>query len=111
LPPSKARARFALEVLKRVLIVSDAVRLESLPKARYNKQGSEMACYEAVFNRADNLPWDSAALQNAHTIAKRHGIAAMDASHVALTIAADVDENRTSPYFESGQSPSTRFKM
>jgi len=95
------------------LIVSDAVRLESLPKAHYNKQDPEVAFYEAVFNRADNLPWDSAALQNAHTIAKRHGIAAMGAIHVALTIAADVDEfvNRTSPYFETGQSPSTRFKM
>ena len=64
-----ALGRRALEVLddpERALIVSDAVRLESLPKARYNKQGSEVACYEAVFNRADNLPWDSAALQNAH---------------------------------------------
>jgi predicted nucleic acid-binding protein len=90
-----ALGRRALEVLddpERALIVSDAVRLESLPKARYNKQESEVAFYEAVFNRADNLPWDSAALQNAYTIAERHGMAAMDAIHVALAIAADVDE-------------------
>jgi len=87
--------RRALEVLddpERALVVSDAVRLESLPKARYNKQDSEAAFYEAVFNKADNYPWDSTALQNAHPVAERHGIAAMDAIHVALAIAAGVDE-------------------
>ncbi len=87
--------RRALEVLddpERTLVVSDAVRLESIPKARYNKQESEVAFYEAVFDKAINFSWDSTALQNAFAIAERYGIAAMDAIHVAFAIAAGVDE-------------------
>ena len=95
--------RLALSVLddpERVLVVSDPVRLEALPKARYHKQQQEVEFYEAVFSQAENIAWDESALRQAHTIAERHGVAAMDAIHVAHALAAGVDE------FVSAEKPS-----
>jgi predicted nucleic acid-binding protein len=94
------RALSVLDDPERVLVVSDAVRLEALPKARYQKQQQEVAFYEAVFSQAENIAWNESALQQAHTIAERHGVAAMDAIHVAHALAAGVDE------FVSAEKPS-----
>lgn len=86
------RALSVLDDPERALVVSDAVRLEALPKARYHKRQEEVAFYEAVFDKAENVAWDHGALQQAQSIAETHGIAAMDAIHVAHAIAAGVDE-------------------
>lgn len=37
-------------------------------------------------------PWDSEVLEEAHALAEKYGIAAMDAIHVAYAIHAKVDE-------------------
>jgi hypothetical protein len=87
--------RKALSVLDdpdRDLVVSDAVRLEALPKARYHKQQEEVAFYEAVFSQAENIAWDGSALQQASVVAESHGVAAMDAIHVAHAQLAGVTE-------------------
>jgi hypothetical protein len=86
------RAFSVLDDPERALVVSDAVRLEALPKARYHKQQQELAFFEAVFGQAENVAWNSLALKQAQSIAESHGIAAMDAIHVAHAIAAGVDE-------------------
>ncbi len=86
------RALSVLDDPERVLVVSDPVRLEALPKARYHKQQQEVEFYEAVFSQAENIAWNESALRQAHTIAERHGVAAMDAIHVAHALAAGVDE-------------------
>lgn len=86
------RARDLLDDPQRTLVVSDLVRLEALPKARYHKQQQEVEFYEAVFSQAENIAWDESALQQAHTIAESHGVAAMDAIHVAHAMVAGVDE-------------------
>lgn len=88
-------ATHAFEVLddpERTLVISDAVRLEALPKPRFNKQDEESKFYESVFNEVENLGWNSAALNNALDLATAHGIAAMDAIHVSHAIEAHVDE-------------------
>lgn len=93
----------ALEVLddpERTLVISEAARLESLPKARYNKNASEVEFYEAAFEEAENLPWDYDVLSKAFELAERYGVAAMDAIHVAHAIEAGVDE------FVSNEKPS-----
>lgn len=87
--------RKALSVLDdpdRDLVVSDAVRLEALPKARYHKQQQEVEFYEAVFSEAQNIAWNNAALLQAFIIAESHGVAAMDAIHVAHAEMAGVTE-------------------
>jgi predicted nucleic acid-binding protein len=86
------RAMSVLDDPERTLVVSDAVQLEALPKARYHKQQQEVDFYEAVFNQADNIRWDCDALKQAQVVAESHGVAAMDAIHVAHALAAGVDE-------------------
>lgn len=85
---------------QRRLVVSDAVRLEALPKARYHQQEQEVAFYETVFNQAVNIAWSVSALQQAFTLAETHGVAAMDAIHLAHAIEAEVNE------FVSAEKPS-----
>jgi len=86
------RARDLLDDPQRTLVVSDPVRLEALPKARYHKQQQELEFFEAVFGLAENVAWNDSALRQAQSIAENHGIAAMDAIHVAHALAAGVDE-------------------
>lgn len=86
------RALSVLDDPERTLVVSDAVRLEAVPKARYHKQQEEVRFYEEVFSQAENIPWDHAALQQALVIAESHGVAAMDAIHVAHAAMAGVTE-------------------
>lgn len=93
------RALSVLDDPERVLVVSDPVRLEALPKALYHKQQQEVKFYETVFSQAENIAWNESALRQAHTIAEHHGVAAMDAIHVAHAIAAGVDE------FASAEKP------
>lgn len=94
------RALSVLDDPERSLVVSDAVRLEALPKARYYGQQEELAFYEAVFSQAENIAWDGGALQNALYMAEAHGVAAMDAIHLAHAVLAGVQE------FMSAEKPS-----
>lgn len=93
----------ALAVLddrERTLLVSDALWLEVMPKAIYEKNHGEIAFYWSVFERAEHHPWRLDVLQHAQTLAQRYGIAAMDAIHVATALAAGANE------FISGEKPS-----
>lgn len=94
------RALSVLDDPERSLVVSDAVRLEAMPKARYHKQQEEVDFYEAVFSQAESIPWDDTALQQAFIIAESHGVAATDAIHVAHAATAGVME------FISAEKPS-----
>lgn len=85
----------AMEILddpERALIVSDAVWLEVMPKARFHKQVEEVAFYEAIFEQAEKLEWNVETLYHAQGLAETHGIAAMDAIHVATALDAKVEE-------------------
>ncbi len=94
----------ALELLDdpwRVIVVSDAVRLELLPKPRYNKKDEEVRYCEQLFERAENISWDLEALKRAQEVAENYGIEAMDAIHVAHAVVAGVDE------FVTAEKPSS----
>lgn len=85
----------AMEVLddpNRQLLVSDAVMLEVMPNAIYNKAHGEIEFYEAVFEKAEKLPWNILLLYGAADIAKQYGIGAMDAIHVAYALNLNADE-------------------
>jgi predicted nucleic acid-binding protein len=103
-------ARRALAVLDdpdRTVVVSDAVRLEAMPKARYFKNATEIEFYESLFSQAENIAWNAGALQVALEIAEQHGIAAMDAIHVAHAELAGVAEIVTA---EKSTKPMFRVK-
>ncbi len=85
----------AMEILddpNRTLVVSDAVRLELLPKAAYHQNQNESMFYEAVFEVAEFVKWDVSTLHEAYSLASKHGLSALDAIHVATALAAGVDE-------------------
>lgn len=89
----------ALEILddaERTLVVSDAVRLEIFPKAEFHKKQPEIAFYQEIFDNSELVPWIDSTLNVAYRIASQHGIAAMDAIHIAHAIKAQVDEFYTS---------------
>ncbi len=85
----------AIEILddpERILVASDAVRLEVQPKPRYEKRQQEIDFYEAVLGQAEYLEWRTETLYRAQDLAEKYGIAAMDAIHVATALDAGVDE-------------------
>jgi len=86
------RALQILDDMDRVFVVSDAVRLEVMPKAIYEKQQDEIDFYEVIFAQAEHLKWHTDTLYHAHDMAETHGIAAMDAIHIAIALDAGVDE-------------------
>jgi len=94
-----AQALGVLEAPNRQLIVSDALWLEVMPKATFHHQEAECQFYEAVFAQAENRSWSSAIVEDAKTLAKNYGLAAMDAIHLAIAIDAQADE------FISGEKP------
>ncbi len=83
----------------RTLLVSDALWLEVMPKAIYQQQKNEIAFYQAIFQCAEHGFWRIEVLQQAHNLAQRYGIAAMDSIHVATALAMGADE------FVSGEKP------
>lgn len=103
----------ALEVLDdpdRQLVVSAAVKLELLPKSIYERRKEEVEFYLAVFEQVECLSWRLDTLQNAQEVAELHGIAAMDAIHVATALDAGVDElitaeRPTKPMFRVTEIP------
>ncbi|MDR0563321.1 MAG: PIN domain-containing protein [Azoarcus sp.] len=72
----------------RILLVSDAVWLEIMPKPLYEKQHEETEFYETVFEKAERLSWEISTLDRAAEVAKEYGIAAMDAIHIAYALDA-----------------------
>lgn len=75
-----------------LLVVSDSVWLELLPKPLHEKRRDEVEFYQAVFDRAERLPWSLEVLHLAQNLARQHGIAAMDAIHAAFAVSHFVDE-------------------
>lgn len=104
----------ALEVLDdpdRQLVVSDAVKLELLPKPIYEKRKEEVEFYHAVFAQAECLSWRLDILQKTQRVAEQHGIAAMDAIHVAMALDAGVDEFVTAEKSTKPMFRVTGFRM
>jgi predicted nucleic acid-binding protein len=86
------RARRILADADRELLVSDAVWLETMPKAIFRKNQAEVSFYQEIFAMAQNLLWDYATLQRAAIVAQQNDIAGMDAIHIAFALDAQADE-------------------
>jgi predicted nucleic acid-binding protein len=86
------RAIDILDNPDRLLVVSDAIRLEVQPKARYEKRQQEIDFYDYIFDKSEYVKWNLSTLYRAHELAGKYGIAAMDAIHVAIALDAAVDE-------------------
>lgn len=86
-----------LEDSQREFVTSQLVRLELLPKPAFEKRPIERIFYETYFAAATrSQPLDEQLGNEAQALAERHGLAAMDALHIAAAQRAGAEEFYTS---------------
>lgn len=93
-PPFDTCAFEFLDDANRIYLTSPLVRLEVVPKAAYLRRSEEIAIYNAFFDNPSVLychDWASMA-KLADDAARRHGLAAMDALHLAAAYLLGADE-------------------
>ncbi|MBM1004037.1 MAG: PIN domain-containing protein [Desulfofustis sp. PB-SRB1] len=109
-PPWFRTALTVLEDPARLLIVSDILWLEVMPKALYHANVEEASFYEAVFAKAHCQQITVELIETAKRLAQVYGLAAIDAIHIAVLLAADADEfvsgeRGTKPMFRVSDLP------
>ena len=90
-----AGSELALSFLKdpeHTFLTSPFVYLETVPKARYHRQRSEVAFYEEYFARAEWTRDVSGILKQGIEIADRDGVGPMDSLHIAAAGLLKADE-------------------
>ena len=106
-----AAAMDVLDDPDRDLLVSEFVRLETLPKPIYEKRAEEADFYRAVFeSAAENADWSAEMTDQAMVLASRYGLSAVDAIHVSAALLISADEIMTSekpskPFFRVQEIP------
>ncbi len=89
-------ARQAMEVLDdptRLLVVSDYLRLEVLPKPTFHKQREEIEFMQAIFEgAAENVITSSKLTEFALDMASKYDMTPVDALHIGAAMIAGVDE-------------------
>ena len=98
------RAMAVFAAPQRTFITSDFVMLEVLPKAHFYGKSRELEFYETFFQSAQRTVRSTAALVTlALEEARRHGLSAVDALHVAAAKRAKCDE------FVTTENPTKAF--
>jgi predicted nucleic acid-binding protein len=91
------RARSVMDDPNREFLTSDTVKLELLPKPVFEKRRAEAEFYNDHFNVAEATEPFSAELgDTALALAKKYGLAAMDALNLASAIRQGAEEFITS---------------
>lgn len=91
------RARSVMDDPTREFLTSDTVKLELLPKPLFERRRAEVEFYNDHFNVAETSESFSAELgDSASALAKKYGLAAMDALHLASAIRQEANEFITS---------------
>jgi predicted nucleic acid-binding protein len=86
------RAQAILDDPERALVISEYVRLETLPKPVFHRREEEVAFMEAIFTAAERVSSSESLVQNAVTLAAQYDLAPVDALHASAAIQAGVDE-------------------
>lgn len=95
----------------RDILVSEFLRLETLPKPIYEHRSEEAAFYEAILeSAAENADWSAEMTGQAMLLASQYGLSAIDAIHIsaALLLQADefvTSEKSTKPFFRVDEIP------
>jgi predicted nucleic acid-binding protein len=104
----------AMEILDdpdRDILVSEFIRLETLPKPIFEQRLEEIAFYEAIFqSAADNADWSTEMTSQAMMLASRYGLSAIDAIHISAALLLQANEfvtaeKSTKPFFRVGEIP------
>jgi len=81
-----------LEDKNRLLLVSDYLRLETLPKPVYNRQDIQVAFINKIFEHSELIRSNDFIIEKALDLAGRYGLNGMDALHIASAISGGADE-------------------
>jgi len=76
----------------RQFLVSDFLRLEVLPKPRFNRQDHEAEFMEAFLEAGEDIEVSHALTQKALDLACTYGLSALDALHAAAALTAGAQE-------------------
>ncbi len=80
----------------RLFLANDFLRLELLPKPKYNRYAEETEFMEEYLNRCESIDASPELIQQAFDLACRYGLAAIDALHVAAALIGKAGEFVTS---------------
>jgi len=90
-------AKKVMEDESREFLTSDAVKLEVLPRPTFEKRRAEVAFYNDYFDVITaSEPFSAELGDEALLLAKKYGLAAIDALHLASAIRQGADEFITS---------------
>ena len=101
------RAQAVLDDPKRALVISEYVRLETLPKPVFHRREEEVAFMQAIFAAAERVSTSDSLVTNAVTLASQYDLAPVDSLHASAAIQAGVDEFVT---LEKPNKPLFRLK-
>lgn len=94
--PRSLAARNLMADELRDFLSSDAVKLELLPKPAFEKRRAELDFYNDYFRNIPCEPLSAELGTEALALAKKYGLAAVDALHLASAIRQEADEFITS---------------
>ena len=86
------RAFRVLDDPDRVLVVSDYLRLEVLPKPTFLGRTEEVEFMQEVLGQAENVPSSPDLTETSLDLAARYDMTPIDALHVGTAAVAEVDE-------------------
>ena len=101
----------------RDILVSEFLRLETLPKPTYERRPEEVTFYEAFFESAtENANWSSEMTSQAMVLANQYGLSAIDAIHMSAALLLQADEfvtaeKSTKPFFWVGEIPVVSIRI
>lgn len=81
-----------LEDPGRILLLSGFSKIELIPKPAYFKEVAEVAFIDLIFAKAEYIPFDESVFNKAWDMARRYGLGAIDAFHVASACLSGADE-------------------
>lgn len=90
-----SRCKIAYTILgdpNRRLLVSDYLRLETLPKPIYHHQPSQVDFINKIIEHSELIPSSPAIINKAMDLASLYGLNGMDALHVASAVIGQADE-------------------
>ncbi len=91
--PTSAAAIAVLDDPQRTLVISDYLRLETLPKPTFHNREEEVEFFEAVLDAAGEMVHSNDGLTGqAVELASRYDLTPIDALHTSAALTSGVDE-------------------
>ena len=102
--PFASAAFRILDDPERQFVVTDILKLELLPKARFHKQDDEISFYQSFFEKASHfVPITPDTTGEALALASKYDLTACDSLHIECALRAEAKQ------FVTGEKPTNPF--